>query len=217
MTAYLLLTRAAPMRLHRRRACGCVHTLLAALGACTHPHTQRLQGRTFLVRQRRLTPKHYPDGGVPSAHSRRTYAASPPSCVWMRAHSPRCARRVHASTHATAPRSNLSCAATPPNPETLPRWWRTFCSLAPHLCGFTAVVRVDACTLSSLRSARARIHTRNGSKVEPFLCGKAAYMRKILYICSMVKNLLTFCRAFLVFLVDNKHCLWCIIHKKKWW
>ena len=153
MVAYLLLTRAAPMRLHRRRACGCVHTLLAALGACTHPHTQRLQGRTFLVRQSRLTPKHYPDGGVPSAHSRRT----------MRLHRRQTRRRVR-----------------------------------------TAV-------------ARAHICVSDGSKVEPFLCGKAAYMRKILYICSMVKNLLTFCRAFLVFLVDNKHCLWCIIHKKKWW
>ena len=89
-------------------------TYAASPPSCVQMHAQRLQGRTFLVRQSRLTPKHYPDGGVPSAHSRRTYAASPPSCVWMRAHSPRCDRRVHASIHTTALRSNLSCAAKPP-------------------------------------------------------------------------------------------------------
>ena len=165
-----------------------------------------------------------------------------------------------ADAHTTALRSNLSCAAKPPNPETLPRWRRTFCSLAPQLCGLTAARHADVCAqqlrahtsacltaprsnlsyaakppnlenitqmaayLLLTRAAPMRLHrrracrcTHNGSKVKPFLCGKAAYMRKILYICSMVKNLLTFCRAFLVFLVDNKHCLWCIIHRKKWW
>ena len=75
--------------------------------------------------------------------------------------------------HSSAPPVARRCGCVP-NLETLPRWQRSFCSLTPHLCGLTAVVRVDACTLSSLRSARARIHTRNGSKVEPFLCGKAA-------------------------------------------
>ena len=106
------------------------------------------------------------------------HSSAPPvarrcGCVWVPSAAPQLRKRSASSpllgTH-TQPRLT-DCV---PNLETLPRWWRTFCSLAPHLCGFTAVVRVDACTLSSLRSARARIHTHNGSKVEPFLCGFAA-------------------------------------------
>ena len=70
-------------------------------------------------------------------------------------------------------------------------------------------------------SCVARAHTcvSDGSKVEHFLCGKAAYVRKNLYICSMkfIKIFLTICRAVVGFLIDNKYCLWCITHRKKWW
>ena len=103
LAAYLLLTRAAPMRLHRRQA-------------------------------------------------RRRVRTAPAS----RAHTPACL---------TALRSNLFFAAKPPNHETLPptaarklpRWLRTFCSLAPHLCGFTAARHADVCA-QLLR--RARTHLR---------------------------------------------------------
>ena len=101
--AYLLLTRAAPMRLHRRQ-------------------------------------------------TRRRVRTAPAS-------------RAHTSACLTALRSNLSCAAKPPNHETLPptaawklpRWLRTCCSLAPHLCGFTAARHADVCA-QLLR--RARTHLR---------------------------------------------------------
>ena len=106
------------------------------------------------------------------------HSSAPPvarrcGCVWVPSAAPQLRKRSASSPLlGTHPQPRLTDCV--PNLETLPRWLRTFCSLAPHLCGFTAVVRVDACTLSSLRSARARIHTHNGSKVKPFLCGKAA-------------------------------------------
>ncbi len=75
------------------------------------------------------------------------------------------ASRAHTSACLTALRSNLFFAAKPPNHETLPptaarklpRWLRTCCSLAPHLCGFTAARHADVCA-QLLR--RARTHLR---------------------------------------------------------
>ena len=163
MAAYLLLTRAAPMRLHRRQARRRVRTAPASR-AHTPACLTALRSNLFFAAK---PPNHkhfhrpllgnYLVGCVPSAHSRRTYAASPPPDTQTCAHS--------------------SCVA------------------------------------------RAHICVSDGSKVEHFLCGKAAYVRKNLYICSMkfLKIFLTICRAVVGFLIDNKYCLWCITHRKKWW
>ena len=98
--------------------------------------------------------------GVPCSSGRAVVGTTP---GMMRVRTAPYVARAHASR---PPQSrHISCAAKPPNHETLPptaagklpRWLRTICSLAPHLCGFTAARHADVCA-QLLR--RARTHLR---------------------------------------------------------